>query len=153
MISQRHLTQNLFLVRELGGSDWFIDARMCSWHEWEHMIGIRTNKNLPTDTENEIRYSQLLLLRSFLISMKEIKSASPQPSVLGKRSSFRVLRTFSSCLHQAIHIQQNSFYFFIKLEHCFPVNSIVLLVAHLPRLFQYASTNSVQAKSLSGRLS
>ena len=49
-------------------SDWFTDARICSWGKWEALIGLRTNKEkLPFDIENKVRYSQLLLLISWLI--------------------------------------------------------------------------------------
>ena len=49
-------------------SNWFTDARICSWHELEALIGSQTNKeNLLFDIENKVRYSQLLLLSSLLI--------------------------------------------------------------------------------------
>ena len=59
--------QNLFLAR-LASSDWSTNARICSWREWEAWIGLLTDKeNLPTNTENKVRYSQLLLLSSLFI--------------------------------------------------------------------------------------
>ena len=49
-----------------------IEVRVCSWREWEALIGLRTKKeNLPFDIENKDRYSQLLLLCSLLISQKK----------------------------------------------------------------------------------
>ena len=46
------------------------DARTCSWREWEALIGLRSNEeNSPFDTENKLRYSQLLLV-SFCLFYK-----------------------------------------------------------------------------------
>ena len=43
-----------------------LDLKICTWREWEALIGLQTNKeNVPFDIENKACYSQLLLL-SFL---------------------------------------------------------------------------------------
>ena len=40
-------------------SDWFTNARICSWREWERRVGLRPDKeNIPFDIENKVRYSK-----------------------------------------------------------------------------------------------
>ena len=52
-----------------------LDAWICSWREWETLIGIRSDKeNLPFDTENKVSSLQLLWFSSFAYLIKGIET-------------------------------------------------------------------------------
>ena len=51
----------------MGSCGWSIDARICSSRDWEALIGLQIIiENLPFDIENEVRYTQSLLLSTLL---------------------------------------------------------------------------------------